>query len=136
MVTASGKGLRPGWRDAVWVANVEAQLDALWDCHDEGVSLVNAHLFAEDGNVRPPIPEDEIEEWVAAWETRLTYWRNRTEAQLAEFSPLELRRFKNTIAAARKGVDTMHGQNLSVMYPKLALLAQIIEQHQPRVLSE
>ena len=56
------------WRDAVWVTNIEARLDEMWEFHGEGVDLLNAHVeFTEAPRNDKATPDEAVNEWVTKW---------------------------------------------------------------------
>ena len=122
------------WQDAVWVRNIEALLDKLWDHHDEGVKLFNAHHEpTEDGEMPRNLPQDMQNRWIAEWLNRKEAWESRTSVALEGLHEIEARRFKNvvTTGAVIDGLNYFHTHHLGMLYLKLRKLSETIARHQP-----
>lgn len=128
------------WRESVWVTNIESILDALWDLHDDGVILFNAH-FEEDsevGGIPKSAPSEIQEKWFQAWQSKRDDWRTLVISELENLHKLEARSFRYVVTTIPfpNGVNSIHNHHLGVLEKRLQVLSDIIARHQPRVLPE
>lgn len=126
------------WRNAQWVINIERALDELWNLHDEGVVLLNAH--AEFMESHPNWKDDQKAQqvWYEEWRKKEADWRILTTERLISFFPPEARRFKNvvTVRIEMPGINDIHSHHLNILRVRLEKLAAILDRHQPALLPE
>ena len=129
------------WRDAVWVTNIEAMLEELWDFHDEGVELLNAHIdytASTDIDLRLEENTEKRITWLKDWVRADRGWVRRTVTRLEALSPLEARRFRNVVVTKPSivGVDEIHEHFLGMLTIRLKKLSEVMDRHQPALLPE
>jgi len=118
------------WREAAWVANVEKGLDGLWDLHDKGVDLLNAHAGLQKGDLEV--------EWVENWIKDEQFWRTELDKALTAFAPAEARRLKNivTFTLQLNGLNEKHIFHRNILSERLERLGKVLERHHPALLPE
>lgn len=125
------------WQRTAWITNVERALNGLWDLHDEGVSLLNAHdEFMEDPNWNQNI---KVAKWFSEWTDKENDWRQRTSDKLRDFAPAEARRFTNMVVVSpslQEGVNRMHTHQLNILAQRLIKFGEILERHHPALIPE
>ena len=128
------------WRKSVWVANIEQMLEQLWDCHDRGVILLNAHYNMLTKN--PELARDSQLEnkFIDDWSKQLMAWTEETTAQIEKLYPLEAKRFKNLVLynphIISGGLNEVHDGLRSMLVMRLKKIDAIVERHQPSLLPE
>ena len=129
------------WRDAVWVANIEALLESIWDCHDEGVKLLNEHFEDDPETGTQPrfYIEPQRSKWVETWVARRREWTDRSSLRLAVLSQLEARRFKNVVvlgSGLNHPMSLTHAHHLRILLRQLEMLSNVLLRHEPALLPE
>jgi hypothetical protein len=127
------------WRKAVWVANIELLLEQLWDSHDEGVKLLNAHVEFVLANPDFNTNNQKVNDWVSNWFDNVNKWTEDTQGKLSKLYPIEARRFKHVVTYENKlrdNLDIAHGNYRNMLLRRLEMLSNVIEKHQPKLLPD
>ena len=126
------------WRDAVRVVNIEKALERLWDLHDEGVKLLNAHTDFRQNTPDWKVNIGAQDKWVSEWRQKEQDWRKRTMETLTDFAPAEARGLENivTVELSLSGINKVHTQHLNILRGRLEMFGVILRQHHPRLTPE
>ena len=127
------------WRASTWVANIEQMLEDLFDWHDKGVELLNAHVEALRINPNLRNEPKPLKVFLDKWYEEFNSWTKDTEAQINKLYPIEARRFKNVVVFSRQfsdGLSDLHDDWRSMLLKRLDRIDAIIARHQPALLPE
>lgn len=122
------------WRDAIWVANIEKLLDEIWDLHDQGVILLNAHVDWLRRTPRDDRTDDTMTVWRGDWIVQGHLWQKECDIKLKDLQPLEARRFRNVVVVYPTllgGLDDVHDHYRNMLLRRLDILQGVIDRYQP-----
>jgi len=128
------------WREATWVANIEKLLEELWDSHDTGVELLNAHIGFVFENPDAIPGSTKANDWVETWVAEVKKWTEEAKEKVAKLYPLEGHRFKNIVVYQRTltedCLNLMHREYRNQLLRRLQMLENVVDRHQPTLLPE
>lgn len=127
------------WRQSVWVANVENMLEELFDYHDKGVLLLNAHVDALRLNPKLKNEADSLQAFLDKWYLDFEQWTKETTEEIEKLYPLEARRFKNIVVYSQvfnDGLNEIYDKWRSMLLRRLEKIDALIGRHQPSLLPE
>ena len=126
------------WKDATWITNIEAALGALWNLHDEGVRLLNAHHRQEEEHPGSLQEEAAKAVWVQQWIESEQEWRLRLADAIRDVSPPEERSLRNviTVEVTLEGLNGQHTLYLNILRVRLERTGAMLRMHHPALLPE